>query len=196
MKQLTSMDIQKVHQIDGRGKRDLTLAGLFTTKKAFISKKGDKMAFATLEDLEGKIECIIFPRTYGEYANMLETDEPIVVTGTVNLDEDPRKFFPTKIQLLKEQAEEKVSGVRISIPEERVNPYTFSKLKKILLSYRGSVPTHVIYQNNTGRVRIPLGEEFLVNPTPQMASQINEIFQENSVSFIVDGKLEQVSSQT
>jgi len=35
-----------------------------------------------------------------------------------------------------------------------------------------------------------LGEEYLVNPTPQMAAKINEILNENSVQFIVDGKVE------
>ncbi len=195
MKQLSSMDISRVHQLDGKGKRDVMLAGQFSSTKVFISKKGDKMAFATLEDLEGKIECIIFPRTFGEYEHLLSSDDPMIISGTVNLDEEPRKFFPTKIQLLKEQAEERVSGVRIQVQESTINSYSFNKLKQVLLSYRGTVPTHIIYENETGRVRFPLGEDFLVNPTPQMAARINEIFQSNSVSFIVDGKLEQVSER-
>ncbi len=193
MKQLASMEINRVHQVEGKGKRDMMLAGLLTNLKTFISKKGDKMAFATLEDLSGKIECVIFPRTFGEYEALLSSDEPMIISGTVNMDEDPRKFFPSKVQLLKEQAEERVSGVRIKISEKQVNPYSFTKLKQTLLSYRGSVPIHVIYENESGRIRIPLGEEFLVNPTPQMAARVNDIFQENAVSFIVDGKLEQVS---
>ena len=37
---------------------------------------------------------------------------------------------------------------------------------------------------------MPLGENFLVNPTPQMAAKINDIFNSNAVKFIVDGRLE------
>jgi DNA polymerase-3 subunit alpha len=51
----------------------------------------------------------------------------------------------------------------------------------------------MIFENEVGRARLPLGEEFLVNPTPQMAAKINEVFQKNSVKFIIDGKVEDVS---
>ena len=35
-----------------------------------------------------------------------------------------------------------------------------------------------------------LDDNFLVNPTPQMAARVNDVLGTNSVSFIVDGKLE------
>ena len=45
----------------------MVLAGMITTKKALLTKKGDRMCFATLEDMSGKIECIVFPKVYAEY---------------------------------------------------------------------------------------------------------------------------------
>ena len=33
-----------------------------------------------------------------EYEEILGEDDPLVITGQVNLDESPRKFFPTKIE--------------------------------------------------------------------------------------------------
>lgn len=188
--QMTSMSIKNVHDSSGRGKRDVVLAGLFSNKKAFITKKGSRMAFATLEDLSGKIECIIFPKTYEEYSEYLDTDEPIIMSGAVNFDEDPRKFFPTKIELLKEQAESRVSAVRVNINLSHVNDHTLPKLKQLLLSYRGSVPIHFIIQSDEAKGRMPLGEEFMVNPTPQMAAKVNELLNMNAVNFIVDGKIQ------
>jgi DNA polymerase-3 subunit alpha len=37
-----------------------------------------------------------------------------------------------------------------------------------------------------------LDDNFLVSPSPQMAAKINELLNSNSVSFIVDGKVEEV----
>ena len=37
-----------------------------------------------------------------------------------------------------------------------------------------------------------LDDNFLVSPSPQMASKINELLNSNSVSFIVDGKIEEI----
>ncbi len=195
MNQLTSMTLADIEHVRGSDKREMTIAGIITANKSFISKKGSKMAFTTLEDLTGKIECIVFPKVYEEFWEILESDEPVIMSGWVNLSEDPRKFFPNKILELKEQTEDRVSSVRVKIDINRLNEYSISKLKQVLLSFRGRVPTHFIFENEFGRARMPLGEEFLVNPTPQMAAKINEIFDTDAVSFIVDGKLEEIRLQ-
>ena len=154
----------------------------------------DRMAFVTFEDLSGKIECIVFPRTFAEYENLLKSDEPLIMVGQVNMDEEPRKFFPSKIQLLSDQAEERVTGVRINIAADKLNEHSLPRLKQCLLSYRGTVPLHMIIETGEGRARLPLGEEFLVNPTPKMAARVNEILQTNGVKFVVDGRLEEVKN--
>ncbi len=172
-------------------RREMTLGGMITALKPFITKTGNRMAFATLEDLTGKIECVIFNKTYEKYEAILAEDEPLIITGRVNLAEDPKKFFPEKIQKLKESAEERVSGVRVSIEVEGLNNMSLERLKQLFLANRGSVPIHIIMETTKGRARMPLGEEFYVNPTPQMAAKINELLQRNSVKFIIDGKLEE-----
>ena len=113
-----------------------------------------------------------------------------MMTGQVNLDESPRKFFPSKIEKLKQEAESRVSGVRVNIDLLKTNPHKLKRLRETILSYKGSVPCHIVFENNLGRARLPLGEGFLVNPVPQFAAKINQIFNENSVKFIVDGRLE------
>ncbi len=40
-----------------------------------------------------------------------------------------------------------------------------------------------------------LNENYLINPTPQMAARVNDLLNANSVNFIVDGKLEAPSAQ-
>ena len=151
------------------------------------------MAFAALEDLSGKIEIIVFPKVYEEFAEILNTEDPVVMSGFVNLAEEPRKFFPSKITYLKEQAESRVSGVRINVDTEKLTDYSLEKLKRVLLSFRGPVKTHMIFEHPEGRAKIDLGEDYLVNPTPQMAAKINEVLNSNAVSFIIDGKLEQIN---
>jgi DNA polymerase-3 subunit alpha len=207
MKQLVSMPISEIQDIptvarpefDFRNrdqkkfdpsKRNMVVAGIVSEKKNILTKKGDRMCFATLEDLSGKIECIVFPKVFAEYWELLENDEPLVMTGTVNLSETPKKFFPNKIQLMKDESEERVTSVRINVDTHLLNDFSINKLKQVLLSYRGSVPTHLIFESEQGRAKMDLDENYLVNPTPQMAAKINEILNNNSVSFIVDGRLE------
>ena len=186
LKQVTPVDLKSVHEIPGHGKRNMTLAGIISAKKELFTKKGDRMAFATLEDLAGRIECIVFPRTFSEFEEILKSDAPLVMVGEVNFDESPRKFFPTKIQKLKDQTAQRVTGVRVHVDTDKLNEYSLQRLRKTLLSYRGPVPTEVIMRSPQGKAILPLGDNFLVNPTPQMAAQINNIFSGSSVEFVLD----------
>lgn len=188
--QMTSMSLAELQEINGQDKRDFTVGGMITEKKVILTKKGDKMCFATLEDHSGKIECLVFPRVFAEYESLLQSEEPIMMMGQVNLSEEPRKFFPTKIQKLKDQAEERVTGVRINVKMEQLNPQKLERFKQVLLSYRGTVPGQIIFEGSDIRARMRLNQDFLVNPTPQLAAKINELFNDNSVKFIVDGRLE------
>ena len=212
IKELVSMEIAEIQQLpkvaepefdfrnrDARkndpSRRNLTIAGLIAEKKAILTKKGDRMAFVTIEDLSGKIECLVFPKVYAEYFELLESDEPIVIEGYVKLSEERRSFFVNKIRKIDDETDDRVSAVRIKVKTGELHDYSLSKLKQILLSYRGTVPAHLIFESIEGRAKMDLGENYLVNPTPQMAAKVNEVLNNNSVSFIVDGKLEEVLTQ-
>ncbi len=194
MKEMSSMPIVQVQDFLGSDqKRTMTLAGQITAKKVILTKKGDKMCFATLEDLSGKIECIVFPRAFAEFEQVLNSDGPILVEGTVNLQESPRKILADKIHPLKEHAETRITGVRVNVQLADLSELKLSKLRQVLLSYRGSTPLHMVIESNEGRARLPLGENFMINPTAQLAHQINEVFHKDSVKFIIDGRAEDVS---
>jgi DNA polymerase-3 subunit alpha len=194
MKEMASMPIVHVQDFLGSDqKRTMTLAGQITAKKVILTKKGDKMCFATLEDLSGKIECIVFPRAFLEFEQLLNSDSPVLVEGIVNLQESPRKILADKIHPLKEHAETRITGVRVSVQLSDLSELKLNKLRQVLLSYRGSTPLHMVIEAATGRARLPLGENFMINPTPQLAHQINEVFHKDSVKFIIDGRVEDVS---
>jgi len=208
MGKLTSMDIASIQELptvarpEGMGprikdendpsKRSMVIAGMISESKIIVTKKGDKMAFVTFEDLSGKIECLFFPRVFAEFQEFLTMDEPLILSGVVNLAEDPKKFYPSKVALLKDESDDRVTSVRVNVPLNHLNAYSLSQMKQILLSYRGSIPIHFIFDTPEGRARLPLDDNFLVSPSPQMAAKINELLNTNSVSFIIDGKVEEV----
>ena len=132
---------------------------------------------------------------FAEYELILASDEPLIIEGYVNMQESPRKIFADKILKLKEHSESKITGVRINVDLNDLTEMKLNKLRQVLLSYRGATPMHMIFEGPGGKARLPLGEEFLINPTPQMAHQINEVFNRDAVKFIIDGKLEDVHVQ-
>ena len=208
MTKLTSMNIAAIQDLptmakpesfnprqgdaNDSSKRSMIIAGMISESKVILTKKGDKMAFVTFEDLSGKIECLFFPRVYAEFQHLLLPDEPVILSGVVNLAEDPKKFYPSKISLLKDESDDRVTSVRVCVPLNHLNQHSLTQLKQIVLSYRGLVPVHFIFENADGRARMILDDTFLVSPSPQMASKLNELLNTDSVSFIIDGKVEEL----
>jgi DNA polymerase-3 subunit alpha len=62
----------------------VTLAGMVTYIRRHTTKRGDPMAFVGLEDLQGLVEVIVFPRTWKETQEKWQMDKIVVVRGRVD----------------------------------------------------------------------------------------------------------------
>ena len=80
------------------------LVGLISKVKTKVTKNGDMMAFVSLEDLEGEISLIVFPKTYVMYRNLLFEDAIIYVEGRTNIKEDDEPSISAiKISLINDE---------------------------------------------------------------------------------------------
>jgi DNA polymerase-3 subunit alpha len=68
----------------------IRVAGIITRYRTHQTKNGKTMAFGVLEDLQGEIELVIFPRTWGRISGKIETDRLVLVEGRV----DPQSSEP------------------------------------------------------------------------------------------------------
>ncbi len=118
----------------------IKLAGIVVEKKNKITKNNNMMAFITVEDLVGSIECIVFPMTYERYNKYINEDSIVVIEGKLNLSEvEEAKLIVEKISMLKEYNTKKVY-LKI---KRNSNPNTFSDLKSMFLKYKGNTPVYV-----------------------------------------------------
>ena len=60
------------------------VAGMVTRMRHHQSKSGQPMAFATLEDIQGTIDLVIFPRTWAKFGQLVEIDRVLLVDGKVD----------------------------------------------------------------------------------------------------------------
>ncbi len=83
--QHTSTTIQEI-TADWNGKQ-VKLAGVLSQLRTLTTKKGDPMAFGTLEDLDGKIDVVFFPRTWKAYRADVTVDQVMLLHGKVQAKE-------------------------------------------------------------------------------------------------------------
>jgi DNA polymerase-3 subunit alpha len=84
------------------------VAGLITTVRPYVTKAGKPMGFATVEDIQGNIELVLFPRTWEKTREQLTIGTVIIVDGKVDATNTPPKILVdairTDVQAAIEQA--------------------------------------------------------------------------------------------
>jgi DNA polymerase-3 subunit alpha len=63
----------------------VTVAGMVNYVRQIVTRKGEPMAFAQIEDLQGTVEVVIFPRLWEETRELWEAERILVVRGKVSL---------------------------------------------------------------------------------------------------------------
>ena len=61
----------------------ITLIGMLTSVRRIMTKKNDTMLIAQIEDLDGAIEMVAFPKVYEKYSNFWQDDNIVAITAKV-----------------------------------------------------------------------------------------------------------------
>ena len=116
------------------------LAGLVKSSKEITTKKGDRMAFVTLEDLTGTIEVTVFSDLYAQVRDLLQSGDPLIVVGVREGDEDNPKVLAKEIHHIEEAQHRYSNAVHIHISAPGTDLSQISNLKHILQRHKGRIP--------------------------------------------------------
>ncbi|MEE9598923.1 MAG: DNA polymerase III subunit alpha, partial [Anaerolineales bacterium] len=75
----------------------VSVAGIVTKIRQHQTKNGKAMAFATIEDVQGMIDLVIFPNTWKKYSDMIRFDEIIYVKGKADADGGDTKVLVDQV---------------------------------------------------------------------------------------------------
>ncbi|MEO8703966.1 MAG: DNA polymerase III subunit alpha, partial [Kofleriaceae bacterium] len=169
----------------GAGKKgvgDHSIGGIVSQYREMITKRGDKMARYMLEDSEGMLEVIAFPKTFEKVRHVLVSDEPILCTGAVknegNAEAPEWKMLLESAAPLSELRQQKTSRVDIHLNSDQATPDQIDELKTILANaVRGNCQAII-------RLKIPMRSETLVllpdawdlSPTEDLLTRLERLF--------------------
>jgi len=182
IKRFTNEDTASVAQFESG--REVKVCGVVSTYKEITTRKGERMAFATLEDLKGVIEVILFPDVFLSSLPYLKGDEPILVRGILDTGEDTPKIKANEVIPISRVKEKSISRVHINLTTPGLTKELLERLKSIFLAKRGQCPVflHMIIPNRSETV-ISLPDEFNVTPSDTMAKEVEEVFGYHIVRF-------------
>ncbi len=76
------------------------VAGIVNHFRRIQTKKGDTMAFVTIEDIQGTVELVMFPKTWKKFGDLIEPDVVISVNGKVDAGNGDAKVLVDGVEIL------------------------------------------------------------------------------------------------
>ncbi len=81
-------------------KQAVCVAGLVKYVRRITTRNGQPMGFITIEDIQGSVEVVVFPRLWEEIESFAHEDEVLVVEGKVSVEEESAKVLADKASRL------------------------------------------------------------------------------------------------
>ncbi len=156
--------------------KEVIVCGIIAGLKQKLTKKNEKMAILSVEDLTGTVEVIVFPELYRASQQLLATDAPLIVRGTVDQSEQGSKIKGVALSLLTDVRRRTTSRMDIRLNATGLTRDELLKVKEVLLRHRGEIEVVLRLQNPTRKESlISVGREIRVAPSDQLIAEIESL---------------------
>jgi DNA polymerase-3 subunit alpha len=124
--------------------RTVTLAGVVTAVRGLRDKRGNDMAFFTLEDYSGTVEVITFSSIYENARALIHSDTPLLVSGRLDRrDDEAGKVIADSVTPLSEAGHASDHRLMVRVPPDKCDPSTLAELRALLVRNSGSMPVRL-----------------------------------------------------
>ncbi len=123
---------------DLRGVDKVKVFGIITDFRTKIDKKGNTMAFFSIEDFSGKGECIIFSDAYGKFKDLIKVDAIIGITGKGESAGDKVRVLVDEVLPIQKMNANRY--INIIIFPELLKEYVISDSRQIIETFPGNCP--------------------------------------------------------
>jgi DNA polymerase III subunit alpha len=150
--------------------------------KETATKSGNRMAFFTLEDMDGATEVTVFPEPFKAAAALLRAREPVIVRGRIDDGDKGRVVLAEDVRLLEgalgetdgRSANAGATACRVRVRVAGDPIATLAALRRACAEHAGSVPLfiHVLLPEHEVVLR---SRGISVDPRPEFAARIGEL---------------------
>ena len=98
--------------------QQVTMGGMIGAFKKLKTRSGSFMAFVTVEDLYGSIECVCFPKVYDKIRNFLDADTVVSLSGKISIEDEkaPVIIVEKMTEFVLDEEKTKTNAVKVEEP--------------------------------------------------------------------------------
>ena len=164
--------------------REVKICGVIGSIKVTTTKKGNRMAYVQLEDLQGLVEVIVFPELFQNCSEFLSTDTVVQAMGTVDHMDSGARLKATKLEPLHDLQARTVKRVTIRLAETPETWGKLPKLQEVLHRHPGPAPIafHFHLDSQVQAESAPL-PNLTVLPSSDLVYEVEQILGKETVTF-------------
>ncbi|UCH23704.1 MAG: DNA polymerase III subunit alpha [Deltaproteobacteria bacterium] len=132
----TNANALTIKDIDDGG--TVRIGGIVTNTKTIRTKRGDPMAFVTVEDMHGSVEVTVFSSVYSVVDDQLFEDNPILIQGRIQKDEQAVKILADAVVPMEKAEETWTASIHLNLDVTRMDRSMLLMLQDILKRHPGS----------------------------------------------------------
>jgi DNA polymerase-3 subunit alpha len=169
-----------------RRDQSLTVAGLVIAARVMTTKRGTRIGIMTLDDRSGRMEVMLFSDALDKYAELLEKDKIVVVSGQVSFDDfnGGLKMSAREVLDLGSAREKFTRGLSISLLEQQIDERFYQRFTEILTPHKdGTVPVNIYYQRADARAKLTLGTQWRVTPNDALLEELQQLLGKDQVEL-------------
>lgn len=185
--ELKALDIYKVSELTGENTTAIKIAGFITSIRSTVTKRGDRMAFLTIEDDHQNLSVTVFSEAYQTSRDLLHKHQLVVIEGIVEKDEQREEYSMVANSLydIEKLRNSQAKAINLYCNPDTLNIKLQEELGKILTVYQGGeCPIQIVYQHAKGEGELQLGKEWWVFPKDEVLDSLIELLGENQVRVI------------
>lgn len=160
-----------------RGEHQI-IAGLIIATRTMITKRGDKMAFITLEDRSGRQEIAVFADLWTEVRDLLKKDNIVIVKGETKHDDYTGGVRMRALQIMDLDAarQQFAKKIRLQIEADGLEDDFVTKLQATLHPYMpGSCSIELFYSISGTLAQLQFGSSWLVQPQTKLLNDLRDL---------------------
>ena len=176
--ELKDIITSKIVDLNPTSNKTIIVAGLVVAIRTMNTRRGDKMAFVTIDDRSGRVELAVFSEPFAQYRDVLAKDRLVVVEGEVSIDDYTGgvKMSAQKIYDINRAREIFAKRLMLTVDHTKAANGFAGSLMQILNPFKqGHCPVYIEYQGQGAKARLKLGREWQVSPTDELIHRLHEL---------------------
>jgi DNA polymerase III subunit alpha len=171
----------------------VTVGGIVVDCKKIRTKSGSQMMFATLDDVEGQVEMLVFKADESENATVIAPDAIVLVRGRLDhKDRGETKLVVQEAQRFEPDSDEISRGNKVAtvpsgpftveVDPSRLDAGLVDELKAVLEHHKGDADVHLVMQTSEGPKSLRLGADYRVRPSSGLLAEIDHVLNQAALA--------------